>query len=192
MSEALRSVEYVPGVGLQPVCAGDTLVRYRLGTHQPCALCDHRHRFDAPDGEGAAIVSDAACPECPCRARGRARGRVYEHGANDVLDYEHIDDYDLPRCAAHHLPGPCGCDRPGDANRAHRVEPGGHMRGGRMDWFVRGGVSRLAGDLGRQLARQRGNVGRVRGCPDRRGDADPNGSTGPGELRSLVGRRPWS
>lgn len=177
---------------------GDTLVRYRLGTHKPCQACGHRHRFDAPDGEGGEIVFDAACPECPCRANG---------ARFDAGIYHDIDQYDRPRCAAHDLPtvDDDDCDSSTgprvvghrDAGGTHRLDAGRRMRRVGLGWFVRLCLPGFTRDQRAQLV----DEGRMESSARRRsgdsglanhgGGEDPDDGSGRVGVCSLVGPRGW-
>lgn len=153
-----------------------------------CRRCRHVHRvtlyevLDDRAGTPRSVTFDACCGECGCTASGRAYDTGLALTGFELVARARARDHDDdcpasgPRC----LPGP------GDAPRARPVDARGGLRRGRLGGLVWAGVSRLLGDLGGQLVGERRDVGRVRGRPDHRGDADPDRSAGPARVRTVV------
>lgn len=175
-----------------PLPVGE-FVHGRTGGHPACAVCAHVHRV-TESSVCDEVTYDTCCPECGCTAN-RASG--YDDGPRiatvaSIDDYRADDHYDLVAAfiAAEHddddYTGPRCLPGPSDAGGTRPVDPGRDLRRGRLGWLLWLGVPRLAWYLCRELVDVRRNVGPIGGRSDHRGDADPAGSAGPVELRSVV------
>lgn len=167
----LRSVEYVPGVGLVagPGNKFDRIADEYLRGVTGRGLADHRADIDN-------VIVDHL---------NRAADDDHDDYVTAFLAAEHDDDgpSDAPRVVGHR-----------DAGGTHSLEPRGQLRRGRMDWLKRLGVPGFTRDQRPQLV----NGGRlessawcrsgVTGLADHGGDADTERRAGSVGLRSLVGR----